>query len=55
MDKKYKYDNGEITFYWDTAKELGELVAKSGVFFPNPFCPSSTDFDDFIDSYRENK
>jgi hypothetical protein len=53
--KKYRYEVNGVSFYWDTAKELGKLVAESGLYLANPFDPGTTDFDDYIESYRESK
>lgn len=43
------YDQYE--FYFDNAYELGELVAESECFMPNPFIRDTFDSDQFVLGY----
>lgn len=47
---KWSYQYKNFTFDYDTAAELGRIVAESGCDMPNPFDPSTTDFDDFTEA-----
>lgn len=45
--KRWCIHCGEFTFRYDTAFELGQLVAQSGCKLANPYDPVCTDFDGF--------
>ncbi|MEZ8862540.1 hypothetical protein [Vibrio sp. 10N.247.311.51] len=52
---KHSYKHKGATFEWDTAAELGEMVAKSSSSMPNPYDPNCTDFDDFAEAFRTTR
>ncbi|MGL5728653.1 MAG: hypothetical protein ACRCYD_12490 [Plesiomonas sp.] len=41
-----------FAFEFDTAAELGKMVAESGCPMPNPYDPDCTDYDDFTEAFR---
>lgn len=50
---RYALEYLGIKFHYNTAKELGWLVNKSGSTMSNPFAPDNTDYDDYIEGYLE--
>ena len=52
---KWRYQFENIVFEYDTAYELGQLVAQSGRYVPNPYDPNNTDFDDFTYGLNSEK
>lgn len=44
---KYRYEYNGFVFEYDTATELGRMAAESKCGMPNPFDPSTVEFDMF--------
>ncbi|ELB2291141.1 hypothetical protein QNZ73_004031 [Vibrio parahaemolyticus] len=52
---KYTIEYKCYVFEYDTAEELGRMVAQSGCGMENPFEPDTVEFDQFYDSYATTK
>ncbi|ELB2755754.1 hypothetical protein QNF07_004079 [Vibrio alginolyticus] len=52
---KYTIEYKGYVFEYDTAEELGRMVAQSGCGMENPFEPDTVEFDQFYDSYATTK
>ncbi|EPU4643936.1 hypothetical protein ACVXAM_003845 [Vibrio parahaemolyticus] len=52
---KYTIECKGYVFEYDTAEELGRMVAQSGCGMENPFDPNTVEFDQFYDSYATTK
>ncbi|ENN2394516.1 hypothetical protein J4H39_17065 [Vibrio alginolyticus] len=52
---KYMIEYKGYVFEYDTAEELGRMVAQSGCGMENPFDPNTVEFDQFYDSYATTK
>ncbi|OUD22190.1 hypothetical protein [Vibrio parahaemolyticus] len=52
---KYTIEYKGYVFEYDTAEELGGMVAQSGCGMENPFEPDTVEFDQFYDSYATTK
>ncbi|MBO0209734.1 MULTISPECIES: hypothetical protein [Vibrio] len=52
---KYTIEYKGYVFEYDTAEELGRMVAQSGCGMENPFDPNTVEFDQFYDSYATTK
>lgn len=57
-ETKHRVKHKGFTFEFDTAAELGRMVAESGCHMSNPYDPDCTDYDDFAEAFhsvRESK
>lgn len=57
-ETKHRCKHKGFIFEFDTATELGRMVAESGCPMPNPYDPDCTDYDDFAEAFhavRESK
>ncbi|HHC7220172.1 TPA: hypothetical protein ACN38L_004064 [Vibrio parahaemolyticus] len=52
---KYTIEYKGYVFEYDTAEELGRMVAQSGCGMENPFDPNTVEYDQFFDSYATTK
>lgn len=52
---KWKVTYRGFVFEYDTAEELGKMVAESGCGMPNPYEPDNTDYDDFLEGFRKQR
>lgn len=52
---KYTIEYKGYVFEYDTAEELGRMVAESDCGMENPFEPDTVEFDQFYDSYATAK
>lgn len=55
---KWKYQEGDFVFEYDTAQELAKLMFENLPKVTNPYDPACTDFDNFnetIWALKENK
>ncbi|EJL6310930.1 TPA: hypothetical protein ACMDRZ_003170 [Vibrio cholerae] len=55
---KHRCKHKGFAFEFDTAAELGKMVAESGCPISNPYDPDCTDYDDFTEAFhavRESK
>jgi len=50
-EPKYKVVHDGVTFEYDTASELGRMVAESGCAMPIPYEPIHLEYDEFRDAY----
>lgn len=51
-ETKHRCKHKGFTFEFDTAAELGKMVAESGCPMSNPYDPDCTDYDDFLEAFR---
>lgn len=51
----YTIEYKGYVFEYDTAEELGRMVAQSGCGMENPFDPNTEEYDQFFDSYATTK
>lgn len=51
-ENKYRCEYKGFVFEFDTASELGRMVAESGCSMSNPYDPDCTDYDDFEEAFH---
>ncbi|EGQ9962420.1 hypothetical protein D0810_14825 [Vibrio cholerae] len=57
-ETKHRCKHKGFVFEFDTAAELGKMVAESGCPMSNPYEPGFTEYDDFAEAFhavRESK
>ena len=52
---KFSFEYKGYTLKWNTAYELGYIVAKSGCGMPNPYEPMHNERDEFSEGYQAAK